>query len=137
MPSWCSQAARAGSRLSQRTSTWSVPNEERGICEYPTLFETFAAAGYETFATGTPEDLRALARRLECDYLLVDTETLWWSGRYILGVPYAKQVPDKGTCAWFFVNRNPAALTGVPGFELLYRSPPELQMDLFRVYRVR
>lgn len=33
-------------------STWSVPAEERGICEYPTLFETFDGAGYETFATG-------------------------------------------------------------------------------------
>ncbi|MDF1799392.1 MAG: sulfatase-like hydrolase/transferase [Planctomycetota bacterium] len=34
------------------TSSWSVPDEERGVCAYPTLFETFDAAGYETFATG-------------------------------------------------------------------------------------
>ncbi len=33
-------------------SLWSVPQEQRGQCEYPTLFETFDAAGYETFATG-------------------------------------------------------------------------------------
>jgi len=48
------------------TSTWSVPNEERGICEYPTLFETFDAAGYETFATGKWHNgRRSIARGLD------------------------------------------------------------------------
>ncbi|MFT5050957.1 MAG: hypothetical protein ACI8QZ_002364 [Chlamydiales bacterium] len=92
---------------------------------------------YATFTSGTPEEMRALATRLECDYLLVDTETLWGPGRYICGIPASQTIPTAGTCAYFFINGNPASLTGVPGFKLLYRSPPELGRDQFRLFRVQ
>jgi len=91
---------------------------------------------YGTFTNGTPQEMRALATRLGCEYLLVDTETLWAQGRYICGVPPDQRIPTQGTCAYFFINGNPASLTGVPGFKLLYRSPQELGRDQFRLYRL-
>ena len=94
-------------------------------------------AFYRTFAHGTPGELRELADELECEYVLIDTEMLWRAGRYVLGIPVSQTVPAKGTCAYFFANQNPAALTGVPGFELVYRSPAATGMDLFRLYRLR
>lgn len=45
------------------TSTWSVPAEERGLCEYPTLFEVFDSAGYETFMTGKWHNGAPMLRR--------------------------------------------------------------------------
>ncbi len=45
------------------TSTWSVPSEERGACEVPTLFETFDVAGYETFLTGKWHNGKPMAAR--------------------------------------------------------------------------
>lgn len=88
---------------------------------------------YETFARGTPAEMHALAREFDCQLLLVDTEFLWAPGRYILGVPLSQQIPDPGTSAYAFLNRNPAAVNTVPGFELVYGSP----RGLFRLYRVR
>ena len=47
-------------------SPWSAPQEERGVYDGPTLFETFDAAGYETFATGKWHNgPRSIARGLD------------------------------------------------------------------------
>ena len=70
-------------------------------------------------------------------YLLVDRKFLWFGNRFIMGIPAQQQAPAKGTPAWYFISNNAEVLRSVPGFELLYRSPPGLGADYFRVYELK
>ena len=88
---------------------------------------------YMTFFTGTFESFLGLLERYDSRYLLVDAQVLW-SFRYVGGVPLQQHSPTPGTPAYAFLRRDPI----VPGFELLFRSPPELEADgvSYRLYRV-
>jgi hypothetical protein len=105
-----------------------------------------AQAFYETVFQSTPDDLRRLVReRFRCEYVLLDRYTLHWLSAYLGGLPpgptgLAELRP--GTAAAAFLGQDAEVLTGVPGFELVYRSPPSIRQmngepyDFFRLYRV-
>jgi len=86
------------------------------------------------------EDFRRLAARYDCEYVLIDPLKLWFGARYIAGVSLSRTSPSQGTAAWFLCNPDEGVLTSIPGFELLYRTPPARRKSLlydFRVFRVR
>ncbi len=78
---------------------------------------------YTVFAHGTLEQIAALMREWKCRVLLVDYNL--WSpfNRYILGIPLAQKNPTRDTPAWYFLDTRQTALSSIPGFRLLYRSP--------------
>jgi hypothetical protein len=94
----------------------------------------------ETFFAGTPDDFARLVREhFECRYVLVDRYTLGYLSPYTAGHVGA---PTPGTAAAVFLSQEDDALRGVPGFELLYRSPASIRQingapyDFFRLYRL-
>ena len=89
-----------------------------------------------TFLTGTPQDFRALVQSYGCRYVLIDREMMWSGARYIAGIPAGQMRPAAGTAAAAFCSRKEEVLTGVPGYRLIYRSPPELGSDVFRLYEL-
>ena len=96
----------------------------------------------ETFFFGTPRELAELVRgRFESRYLLVDRYTLGVLSRYAAGLAEDEPLPV-GSAAAVFLGQDDAALAAVPGFELVYRSPPTILQangapyDFFRLYRV-
>jgi hypothetical protein len=102
-----------------------------------------AAAFFEAFFHRPPAELHELVRaRFRCRTLVVDRYTLWYAGRYAGGVPLDAAEPPPGTAAAAFLSQDDAVLRGVPGFELVYRSPASIRQsdgspyDLYRVYRL-
>ncbi|MEW6072369.1 MAG: hypothetical protein AB1726_07175 [Planctomycetota bacterium] len=102
-----------------------------------------AQAFYETFFQGTPAQMRRLVRDgFQARYLLVDRYALGKIARTLGGLPDDDSPPPPGTAAAVFLSQDGGALAGEPGFELVYRSPPEIRQtggaptDLFRLYRL-
>jgi len=94
----------------------------------------------ETFFAGTPDEFGRLVREhFECRYVLIDRYTLGYLSPYTAGHVGA---PTPGTAAAVFLSQEDVVLRGVPGFELLYRSPDSIRQingapyDFFRLYRV-
>jgi hypothetical protein len=97
---------------------------------------------FEAFYHGSPDALARLVRDgFEARYLLVDRFTLGYQARYLAGLAAGAPLPP-GSAAEAFLSQDARVLEGVPGFELLYRSPPELVQsngapsDFFRLYRL-
>ncbi len=90
----------------------------------------------EAYLKGAPQDLMRFARRYRCRYVLIDRIGMWYVNRYIAGIPLSQQTPAPGTAAAVFGSDDETVLTGVPGFTLVYRSPPGLGLDVFRLYRI-
>ncbi len=79
------------------------------------------------FFRQSPEALRRLlVDRYRCRYLLVDRWTLWVEMRYMAGIPPNQPAPDPGTAASAFLDIDAGGPSPVPGYRLLYRSPPEI-----------
>ncbi len=90
---------------------------------------------FETFFQSPPPVLRQRLRKAGARYLVVDRYLLEGHS-YIGGVPRGAS-PRAGTAAARMLSRRPRAFENVPGFELVYRSPPEVGVDSYRVYKVR
>jgi hypothetical protein len=95
------------------------------------------------FYRDTPEELHALLlTKYRCDWFLVDRFTLGYVSRYAAGLGAHDPGPRPGTAAAVFLGLDQAALSSVPGYELVYRSPPEIRQsngaatDFFRLYRL-
>jgi hypothetical protein len=128
------------------TSTAVLANTRRPVLLTP-KYETAASRRrieelYTAFFDGEPEALRQLLlAKYRCRYLLVDRFTLGVLSRPLAGLR-AGEPPRPGTCAAVFLSQDDATLRGVPGYELLYRSPPTILQrdgspyDLFRLYRL-
>jgi hypothetical protein len=87
----------------------------------------------------TPEQFRALlVTKYRCRFLLVDRVTLGYLCAYTAGLRGYDWRP--GSAASVFLSQNPDLLTSVPGYRLLYRSPPTIRQsngepaDFFRLY---
>ena len=100
---------------------------------------------WETFYRGTTEELRRLlVDEYRCRYLLVDRLTLLFmvSSRYMGGIPRDQRRFAEGSPARMFLGQDTATLRGVPGYELVWRSPATLRQsngrptDAFRLYRL-
>jgi hypothetical protein len=96
-----------------------------------------------TFFHGTPEDLRRLLlNKYRSRYVLFDRGRLWEGTRYIAGIPLSQASPYPGTAAAWFLSTDQKVLESVPGFRLIYRSPPEIidengrPADLMRLYEL-
>ncbi|UCF34240.1 MAG: hypothetical protein JSV78_02840, partial [Phycisphaerales bacterium] len=92
---------------------------------------------FVTFVGGTPKQFRELLKGYGCRYVLIDRELMWAGARYIAGVPREQLRPAAGTAAAAFCTRETDVLASVPGFRLIYRSPPELGSDLYRLYEAK
>jgi hypothetical protein len=98
----------------------------------------FLAAFFER----TPAELHdLLTGKYRCDWLLVDRFTLGFLSRYAAGLsPTQPWTP--GTAAATFLSQDQGVLAGVPGFELVWRSPDDIRQsngapaDFFRLYRL-
>jgi hypothetical protein len=95
------------------------------------------------FYSDTPHELHELlVGKYDCGWLLVDRFTLGYLSRYAAGLPAGSPGPEPGTAAAVFLGQDESALAGVPGFELVYRSPPGIRQsngapaDFFRLYRL-
>ncbi|MBL8858200.1 MAG: hypothetical protein JNL28_06845 [Planctomycetes bacterium] len=91
------------------------------------------------FFAMTPDEFRTLLlSKYKCRYLLVDRFTLGYLSAYAAGVGNAE--PRPGTTASLLLSTDGGTLTGVPGYRLLYRSPPSILQsngaptDFFRLY---
>lgn len=99
---------------------------------------------FEAFYHGRPDDLRRLlAVKYRCRYLVVDRNLFGElnAALYLGGIQPAGARPEPGTCWALFGSQDPRVLVSVPGFELLYRSPPTIRRggdatDFFRLYRL-
>jgi len=94
------------------------------------------------FYAGTPRDLRdLLTGKYRCDWLLVDRFTLGYLSRWAAGLR-AGEAPRPGTAAATLLSQDSVVLGDVPGYELVYRSPPGIRQsdgsptDFFRLYRL-
>ncbi len=98
---------------------------------------------FETFYHHSPEDLRRLlVDKYHCRHLVVDRSFFgiqrasWYAG----GLRPGKALP--GTCAATFLDQDPAVLSHVPGYRLLYRSPDRIRFadgnstDFYRLYEL-
>lgn len=104
---------------------YETPESRRRIEEFLT-----------TFMKGTCEEFRLLLLRYQCHYVLISRHTLW-PDRYLAGIPKSVKRPTDGTAAASFCSPDDAVLRGIPGFDLLYRSPRHKPyLDEFRLYRV-
>jgi hypothetical protein len=128
------------------TSTAVLAHTRRPIVLQP-KYETEASrrdaeAFLRTFFHGTPQDLAGLLReRFRCRHLLVDRYVLGYLSPWTAGLPVGAE-PRPGTAAAAFLSQDAAVLSGVPGYELLYRSPATILQrngepyDLYRLYRL-
>jgi hypothetical protein len=93
--------------------------------------EEFLTTLYE----GTPEDFAAMLRRYECRHVVIDIRTLGAGSWYLVGLPEeAATRPRPGSAAALLLARpDPPE---IPGFKLLYRSPPELRFGMYRLFEV-
>jgi len=95
-----------------------------------------AEAFWTTFYQGTSADLaRLLDERFRCRHLLVDRHVLWDLARGLGGIGPGASAPRPGTAAEAFLSGEEAVLTSIPGFELLYRSPPGIPEADYRLFR--
>jgi hypothetical protein len=100
---------------------------------------------FSTFYHGTPEQMRRLLiEKYDCRYVVFDRFTLGLmrEALYLGGIRPELARPEPGTCWAVFCSQDEATLSGVPGYELLYRSPASLVLggrstDFFRLYRLR
>jgi hypothetical protein len=117
------------------------------ICLQPKYETDRSRRKAESFLTaffhGTPAELARLAReRFRARYLLVDRYTLWSLSRVAAGLRADEGAPRPGSAAEFFLSQELSRLASVPGFTLVYRSPPTILQsngepyDLFRLYRL-
>lgn len=96
----------------------------------------------EGFFRRTPAELRErLVGHYRCRYVVVDRATLGYGARYAAGLrPGEPALP--GSAAQAFLARDAAALESIPGWKLLYRSPPTLRQsdgtpsDQYRLYEL-
>ncbi len=104
-----------------------------------------AAEFLSVFFHGTPDEMRRLLLgKYRCRYVVFDRFTLGilHVSRYVAGIPVTRAAPERGTCAAFFLSQDAGILTGVPGYKLLYRSPPRIRQsdgspaDFFRLYEL-
>ena len=99
-----------------------------------------AQAFLETFFFGSVEEMHALvAERFACEYVLFDRYTLGRLSPWVAGLPLSDPSPRPGTAAEVFLSTDDEVLECVPGFELVYRSPPTTRgvaFDAFRLYRI-
>lgn len=99
---------------------------------------------FETFYHGRPDDLRRLlVGKYRCHYLVVDRSLFGelHAALYLGGIRPADARPEPGTCWELLASQDAAVLASVPGFELLYRSPPTIRRggaatDWFRLFRL-
>jgi hypothetical protein len=127
------------------TSTALLAANRNGIVCQP-KYETAASRKRieefcQAFLAGTPSDVRALAVRYRCRYVVVDRVTNWFLLGYPAGYPLDGSVmPGPGSAFAAFV---PASEP--PGFRLVYRTPEGLyppppdgrgQWDSYRVYEI-
>jgi hypothetical protein len=98
---------------------------------------------FDAFYERSPAELRRLLlEKFRCRYLVVDRSFfgIQRSSWYAAGLPPGQARP--GTCADIFLSRDPVALSAVPGFRLLYRSPDRIRFadgdptDFYRLYRL-
>lgn len=92
------------------------------------------------------EDAAALHRLLQdelrCNYVLFDRFTLGYLAPYLAGLGPGEE-PPPGSAAELFLSQDEQRLRTVPGYELIYRSPPTIRQrdgspyDFFRLYRLR
>ncbi|MAE28728.1 MAG: hypothetical protein CMJ87_07055 [Planctomycetes bacterium] len=95
------------------------------------------------FFDGTPAELRRLLLEdYGCRYLLVDRFTLWYLARYAGGQRWSAREPRPQTAAAALLSRDGAQLTGIDGYELLWRSPTSIRQsngqptDFYRLFRL-
>ncbi len=75
----------------------------------------------------SPDEFRRmLLERYDCRYLVVDRYTLWTLSRYAAGLPLSAREPAAGSAARVLLSGDERALHDIPGYRLLYRSPPDL-----------
>jgi hypothetical protein len=98
---------------------------------------------FEAFYHRSPEALRRLlAGEYRCRYLVVDRSFfgIQRASWYAAGLAPGRAAP--GTCAATFLDQDPAVLSGVPGYRLLYRSPDRIRFangdstDFYRLYEL-
>jgi hypothetical protein len=96
----------------------------------------------EGFYRASPDELRRmLLERYRCRYVLVDRATLGYGARYAAGLR-AGEPPPRGSAAAALLSRDREAPASIPGWRLLYRSPPAFLQrdgspsDQFRLYRL-
>jgi hypothetical protein len=93
----------------------------------------------DAFYFHTPAEFAAAIRAYQCSYFVLDVGTLGPGSRYLAGLREKSgadpgERPARGSAADYFLgNGDPAH---VPGFKLLYRSPPQLQSDEYRVFEL-
>ena len=94
----------------------------------------------ETFFHGTTDALaEVVVDAFGCELLLVDRYTLGVLSPWVAGV---RGAPAEGTAVARLLATDDESLGAIPGFELLYRSPPEIvgvagvASDYFRLYRI-
>jgi hypothetical protein len=92
-------------------------------------------AFYTAFFHGSPADLRAWLLGMGARTLVIDRHFLRGEA-YIAGVPPAQLDARTATAAFAFLHADPRVFAAIPGFRLLYRSPPELRYDSYRIYRL-
>jgi hypothetical protein len=99
---------------------------------------------WEAFFQGSTEDLRRLlVERYRCRWLVVERSALFGpTARYLAGMRPGQFVPRVGSPAWFLLSSDDSVLRSVPGYRLVWRSPPDLRLpdgspsDFVRLYRL-
>lgn len=93
------------------------------------------------FAGSTPAEFAQTIRtRFACRYVLIDRFTLGYLSSYAAGLRGGG--PEPGTAAATFLSTDAATLENVPGWRLIYRSPPSIRQsngaptDFFRLYEL-
>ncbi|MFT5052516.1 MAG: hypothetical protein ACI8QZ_003950 [Chlamydiales bacterium] len=89
---------------------------------------------FTTFFKGSLGDLNAMMDRYETDYLLLDCWQLAAS-LFVAGLPPGSRGPQPGTPASLFLRRDPTALRSIPGFRIIYATPPGLGRGSFRIFK--
>jgi len=89
------------------------------------------------FQRSTAELAELLRERFRCRYLLVDRYVLWELSRATAGLRADEREPRPGTAAEVFLSDSDEVLTGITGFELLYRSPQGIPGADYRIFRTR
>jgi len=98
---------------------------------------------FETFYHRSPEELRVLlTRKYRCRFLVVDRAffELQRASLYVGAISDGRFRP--GTCAESLLSRDPAVLSGLQGFRLLYRSPQDIRFrdgsstDFYRLFEL-
>lgn len=126
-------------------STAVLAMTRRPILLQPKYETTESRQRAEAFLTavlaGSPAELAAWMDAHGCEYFLADRLTLW-GNRYLAGIPESERIPRAGTPISYCGSASTEQVTALPGFRLLYRTPPEMAAsqqnpfgDMYRVYR--